>query len=104
MLLLNKTFVFIELGHFYAPYLPTLAMTSCHFLCLRSCYCGEVLAVVIGHALYRLSVITLGCFSQSEAPSASNLKICRMDRNSGCVTGNDEVYLLCDKVQKGMSF
>ena len=42
-------------------------------------------------------------FSQSEAPSASNLKICRMDRNSGCVTGNDEVYLLCDKVQKGMS-
>lgn len=36
----------------------------------------------------------------SKAPSASNLKICRMDRNSGCVTGNDEVYLLCDKVQK----
>ena len=36
-----------------------------------------------------------------EAPSASNLKICRMDRNSGCVTGGDEVYLLCDKVQKG---
>ena len=24
-----------------------------------------------------------------------------MDRNSGCVTGGDEVYLLCDKVQKG---
>lgn len=36
----------------------------------------------------------------SKAPSAANLKICRMDRNSGCVTGNDEVYLLCDKVQK----
>ena len=40
-------------------------------------------------------------FLFSEAPSASNLKICRMDRNSGCVTGSDEVYLLCDKVQKG---
>lgn len=44
------------------------------------------------------------CFSRSvydsKAPSAANLKICRMDRNSGCVTGNDEVYLLCDKVQK----
>lgn len=36
----------------------------------------------------------------SKAPSASNLKICRMDRNSGCVKGGDEVYLLCDKVQK----
>ena len=23
-----------------------------------------------------------------------------MDKSSGCVTGNDEVYLLCDKVQK----
>ncbi|XP_078366707.1 nuclear factor NF-kappa-B p105 subunit-like [Oculina patagonica] len=36
----------------------------------------------------------------SKAPCASNLKICRMDRNSGCATGGDEVYLLCDKVQK----
>lgn len=44
------------------------------------------------------------CFSRpvydSKAPSAANLKICRMDRNSGSVTGSDEVYLLCDKVQK----
>ena len=32
---------------------------------------------------------------------ASNLKICRLDRNTGSVIGNDEVYLLCDKVEKG---
>lgn len=37
----------------------------------------------------------------SEAPNASNLKIVRMDRTAGCVTGGEEVYLLCDKVQKG---
>ncbi|NP_001158473.1 nuclear factor kappa-B [Saccoglossus kowalevskii] len=36
----------------------------------------------------------------SKAPNASQLKICRMDRSSGCCTGGDEVYLLCDKVQK----
>ncbi|CAH3146981.1 unnamed protein product, partial [Porites evermanni] len=30
----------------------------------------------------------------------SNLKICRLDRNTGSVIGNDEVYLLCDKVEK----
>ncbi|KAG9329159.1 hypothetical protein JZ751_007393, partial [Albula glossodonta] len=36
----------------------------------------------------------------SEAPNASNLKIVRMDRTAGCVTGGEEVYLLCDKVQK----
>ncbi|XP_069834481.1 nuclear factor NF-kappa-B p105 subunit isoform X2 [Dendropsophus ebraccatus] len=36
----------------------------------------------------------------TEAPNASNLKIVRMDKTSGCVTGGEEVYLLCDKVQK----
>lgn len=36
-----------------------------------------------------------------EAPNASNLKIVRMDRTAGCVSGGEEVYLLCDKVQKG---
>nr|ALG40993.1 NF-kappa B [Anthopleura buddemeieri] len=44
------------------------------------------------------------CISQpvydSKAPSSCQLKICRMDKNSGCVTGGDEVYLLCDRVQK----
>lgn len=37
----------------------------------------------------------------TEAPNASNLKIVRMDRTAGCVMGGEEVYLLCDKVQKG---
>lgn len=41
------------------------------------------------------------CISLAEAPNASNLKIVRMDRTAGCVTGGEEVYLLCDKVQKG---
>ncbi|XP_037118525.1 nuclear factor NF-kappa-B p105 subunit [Syngnathus acus] len=36
----------------------------------------------------------------SKAPNASNLKIVRMDRTAGCVSGGEEVYLLCDKVQK----
>ncbi|XP_059802191.1 nuclear factor NF-kappa-B p100 subunit [Hypanus sabinus] len=36
----------------------------------------------------------------SKAPNASNLKIVRMDKTSGCVLGGDEIYLLCDKVQK----
>ena len=68
VLLLNKTFVFIELGHFYAPYLPTLAMTSCHFLCLRSCYCGEVLAVVMACIVQIVCYITLGCFFPIRSP------------------------------------
>lgn len=36
----------------------------------------------------------------SKSPNAATLKICRMDRTNGSASGMDEVYLLCDKVQK----
>uniref|UniRef100_A0A4W5LJX3 IPT/TIG domain-containing protein n=1 Tax=Hucho hucho TaxID=62062 RepID=A0A4W5LJX3_9TELE len=34
------------------------------------------------------------------APNTAELRICRVNRNSGCVKGGDEIFLLCDKVQK----
>jgi len=37
----------------------------------------------------------------TEAPCAALLKICRMDKVGGACTGNEEVFLLCDKVQRG---
>uniref|UniRef100_A0A8C7LZZ6 Nuclear factor of kappa light polypeptide gene enhancer in B-cells 2 (p49/p100) n=1 Tax=Oncorhynchus mykiss TaxID=8022 RepID=A0A8C7LZZ6_ONCMY len=40
----------------------------------------------------------------SKSPNASNLKISRMDKTSGSVLGGDEIFLLCDKVQKGEGF
>ena len=43
-------------------------------------------------------------FFFTEAPGANALKICRMDKYSGCCTGNSEVFLLCEKVQKGACF
>ncbi|XP_064177056.1 nuclear factor NF-kappa-B p100 subunit-like isoform X1 [Anguilla rostrata] len=36
----------------------------------------------------------------SKSPNASNLKITRMDKTCGSVLGGDEIFLLCDKVQK----
>ncbi|XP_034040171.1 nuclear factor NF-kappa-B p100 subunit isoform X2 [Thalassophryne amazonica] len=36
----------------------------------------------------------------SKSPNASNLKISRLDKTCGSVLGGDEVFLLCDKVQK----
>lgn len=39
--------------------------------------------------------------SPPECPGVAGLNICRMDRNAGCCTGHEEVFLLCDKVQKG---
>ncbi|XP_069086309.1 nuclear factor NF-kappa-B p105 subunit isoform X1 [Pleurodeles waltl] len=48
----------------------------------------------------RLEPVISDTIFDSKAPNASNLKIVRMDRTAGCVTGGEEVYLLCDKVQK----
>ncbi|XP_066576840.1 nuclear factor NF-kappa-B p105 subunit [Amia ocellicauda] len=48
----------------------------------------------------RLEPVISDPIYDSKAPNASNLKIVRMDRTAGCVTGGEEVYLLCDKVQK----
>ncbi|KAF7646944.1 hypothetical protein LDENG_00180270 [Lucifuga dentata] len=49
----------------------------------------------------RLEPVVSEPIYDSKAPNASNLKIVRMDRTAGCVSGGEEVYLLCDKVQKG---
>uniref|UniRef100_A0A3Q4AM93 RHD domain-containing protein n=1 Tax=Mola mola TaxID=94237 RepID=A0A3Q4AM93_MOLML len=48
----------------------------------------------------RLEPVVSEPIYDSKAPNASNLKIVRMDRTAGCVSGGEEVYLLCDKVQK----
>ncbi|XP_010726496.2 transcription factor p65-like, partial [Meleagris gallopavo] len=37
----------------------------------------------------------------NRAPSTAELRICRVNRNSGSCQGGDEIFLLCDKVQKG---
>ncbi|XP_022087493.1 nuclear factor NF-kappa-B p105 subunit-like [Acanthaster planci] len=53
-----------------------------------------------GHFNQPLQPVVSVPIYDSKAPGATTLKICRMDKSSGCVTGNEEVYLLCDKVQK----
>uniref|UniRef100_H3A0A0 Nuclear factor NF-kappa-B p105 subunit n=1 Tax=Latimeria chalumnae TaxID=7897 RepID=H3A0A0_LATCH len=48
----------------------------------------------------RLEPVISEAIYDSKAPNASNLKIVRMDKTAGSVVGGEEVYLLCDKVQK----
>ncbi|XP_036408052.1 nuclear factor NF-kappa-B p100 subunit-like isoform X1 [Megalops cyprinoides] len=47
-----------------------------------------------------LKPVISGPIYDSKAPNASNLRISRMDKTCGSVLGGDEVFLLCDKVQK----
>lgn len=39
--------------------------------------------------------------SHKEATTTSELKICQLNLNRGSCRGKTEVYMLCDKVQKG---
>ncbi|XP_043827224.1 transcription factor p65 isoform X2 [Dromiciops gliroides] len=48
-----------------------------------------VLTPVLSHPIY-----------DNRAPNTAELKICRVNRNSGSCLGGDEIFLLCDKVQK----
>ncbi|XP_037383340.1 proto-oncogene c-Rel [Talpa occidentalis] len=36
----------------------------------------------------------------NRAPNTAELRICRVNKNCGSVSGGDEIFLLCDKVQK----
>ncbi|XP_067852430.1 nuclear factor NF-kappa-B p105 subunit-like isoform X2 [Heptranchias perlo] len=48
----------------------------------------------------RLSSVISEPIYDSKAPNASSLRIVRMAKTAGSVVGGDEVFLLCDKVQK----
>ncbi|RUS85575.1 hypothetical protein EGW08_006658 [Elysia chlorotica] len=50
---------------------------------------GKMLPAVVSQPIF-----------DSKSPGASALKICRMDKYGGCCSGNEEVFLLCEKVQK----
>ncbi|XP_068184152.1 proto-oncogene c-Rel isoform X2 [Antennarius striatus] len=47
-----------------------------------------------------LNPIVTNPIYDNRAPNTAELRICRVNRNSGSVKGEDEVFLLCDKVQK----
>ncbi|CAK6962332.1 proto-oncogene c-Rel [Scomber scombrus] len=53
-----------------------------------------------GHYTRALNPIVTNPIYDNRAPNTAELRICRVNRNSGCVKGGDEIFLLCDKVQK----
>ncbi|KAM3863142.1 proto-oncogene c-Rel [Diretmus argenteus] len=53
-----------------------------------------------GHYSRALNPIVTNPIYDNRAPNTAELRICRVNRNSGSVNGGDEVFLLCDKVQK----
>uniref|UniRef100_A0A8V5GZF9 Uncharacterized protein n=1 Tax=Melopsittacus undulatus TaxID=13146 RepID=A0A8V5GZF9_MELUD len=53
-----------------------------------------------GHTRHMGPVLSEPIFDK-KSTNTSELRICRMNKESGPCTGGEELYLLCDKVQKG---
>ena len=64
-------------------------------LLARNVACGSSLSIV------NVSPLCVFLSSFPESTNTSELRICRINKESGPCTGGEELYLLCDKVQKG---
>nr|WLF82658.1 p65 [Tor putitora] len=62
--------------------------------------CFQVSITLPSGDLYPLEPVVSQPIYDNRAPNTAELKICRVNRNSGSCRGGDEIFLLCDKVQK----
>uniref|UniRef100_A0A8C5M541 REL proto-onco, NF-kB subunit n=1 Tax=Leptobrachium leishanense TaxID=445787 RepID=A0A8C5M541_9ANUR len=53
-----------------------------------------------GNYTMALAPVVSNPIYDNRAPNTAELRICRVNRTSGSVRGDDEIFLLCDKVQK----
>ncbi|XP_053304359.1 transcription factor p65 isoform X2 [Spea bombifrons] len=65
------------------------------------CLCFQVfIHDQTGGHLVPLQFVVSQPIYDNRAPNTAELKICRVNKNSGSCMGGDEIFLLCDKVQK----
>ncbi|KAF4071430.1 hypothetical protein AMELA_G00273200 [Ameiurus melas] len=62
--------------------------------------CFQATITLATGELYSLEPVISQPIYDNRAPNTAELKICRVNRNSGSCRGGDEIFLLCDKVQK----
>lgn len=62
--------------------------------------CFQVSITLSSGDLFPLEPVVSQPIYDNRAPNTAELKICRVNRNSGSCRGGDEIFLLCDKVQK----
>ncbi|KAF7252806.1 Proto-oncogene c-Rel [Varanus komodoensis] len=64
-------------------------------LCFQAFICDEH-----GNCTIPLHPVVSNPIYDNRAPNSAELRICRVNKNCGSVKGGDEIFLLCDKVQK----
>ncbi|XP_068443612.1 transcription factor p65 isoform X2 [Clinocottus analis] len=62
--------------------------------------CFQAFITLASGELIPLEPVVSQPIYDNRAPNTAELKICRVNRNSGSCKGGDEIFLLCDKVQK----
>ncbi|XP_075943186.1 transcription factor p65 isoform X1 [Anarhichas minor] len=62
--------------------------------------CFQAFITLASGELIPLEPVVSQPIFDNRAPNTAELKICRVNRNSGSCKGGDEIFLLCDKVQK----
>ncbi|MBN3289900.1 TF65 factor, partial [Polypterus senegalus] len=62
--------------------------------------CFQIFITLPTGDIHRLEPVVSQPIYDNRAPNTAELKICRVNRNSGSCRGGDEIFLLCDKVQK----
>ncbi|XP_041524634.1 proto-oncogene c-Rel isoform X2 [Microtus oregoni] len=84
---------------FNVPEQQLLDIEDCDLNVVRLCF-QVFLSDEHGNVTTALPPIVSNPIYDNRAPNTAELRICRVNKNCGSVRGGDEIFLLCDKVQK----
>ncbi|XP_016050906.1 proto-oncogene c-Rel [Erinaceus europaeus] len=84
---------------FNVPEPQLLDIEDCDLNVVRLCF-QVFLPDEHGNLTTALPPIISNPIYDNRAPNTAELRICRVNKNCGSVRGGDEIFLLCDKVQK----
>ncbi|GAB1295866.1 Proto-oncogene c-Rel [Apodemus speciosus] len=84
---------------FNVPEQQLLDIEDCDLNVVRLCF-QVFLPDELGNFTTALPPIVSNPIYDNRAPNTAELRICRVNKNCGSVRGGDEIFLLCDKVQK----
>ncbi|KAM4867560.1 proto-oncogene c-Rel isoform 1-T1 [Thomomys bottae] len=84
---------------FNVPEQQLLDIEDCDLKVVRLCF-QVFLPDERGNLTTALPPVVSNPIYDNRAPNTAELRICRVNKNCGSVKGGDEIFLLCDKVQK----
>ncbi|KAM9065802.1 proto-oncogene c-Rel isoform 1-T1 [Sarcophilus harrisii] len=88
-----------EINPFNVPEQELLNIEDCDLNVVRLCF-QVFLLDEHGNLTSALPPVVSNPIYDNRAPNTAELRICRVNKNCGSVKGGDEIFLLCDKVQK----